>query len=157
MPSFWLERTGDLITPEQLKERWRITDEQYRRLLYMVIVKSASAYGSAPGMAVDEWWREQVRNGSGEFASASMRIKRVERGNQWWHEPSRDNYPPRPLLLEGTQEELASWLWSDSKRDRLCLRKRHNQEQSGVKRHHARQYEVWFPNQRAFEEAKSRV
>src|ERR1700690_3121171 len=56
-PSGW-KGLGDLVTPEQLKAKWGITDDEYRRLLDLGLPIDPVT-GRHPEEAVDEWWREQ--------------------------------------------------------------------------------------------------
>lgn len=58
---------GELLTPEQLQQRWAITREQYLQLLRMGLpaIRFEDQSLLHPEMAVDEWFRQQVGSRKG--------------------------------------------------------------------------------------------
>jgi hypothetical protein len=106
---------GELLTPEQLKERWGITDDEYQRLLDKGMPID-SVTGRHPELAVDEWWREQVRQGRLGVIASSPSIPTQTNNKQWFHSANEQpppNYPAGPIV--GTKEFLTRCLHHDGR------------------------------------------
>jgi hypothetical protein len=60
---------GDLLTPKELMERWQIGKAEYHELLDLGLPSIRLETGLFhPEIAVDEWFKQMVPNGSGEAA-----------------------------------------------------------------------------------------
>jgi len=149
---FGIKGLGDLLTPEEIKARWRLNVDQYQELRDRGLPTITFADGTArhPEVLVDQWWKSL--DGHAEEAAPQQ-----SSFDDWAHSagtepPSSYSFGP----LEGTQKELASWLHPQGKDDARHL---HTKAKSGgvwVKKVHTRHYEVWFRNQQAFEAAQRR-
>ena len=69
---------GDLLTPEQLMQRWQITGEQYQQLLKdgLPTIRFLDGTVRHPEVAVDEWFRFQYA-AAPDTTGISTAIKRI--------------------------------------------------------------------------------
>lgn len=149
---FGIKGLGDLLTPEEIKARWRLTEEQYQELRDrgLPTIKFADGTARHPEILVDQWWKTLD-----SYAQEAVSPHPVS--EEWWHPaglepPSSYSFGP----LEGTQKELASWLHPHGNDDPRHLQARAVGGSVWVRRIHARHYEAWFKSQQAFDAATKR-
>ena len=145
---------GDLLSPEDLMLRWRINADQYRELLDLglPLVKFKDGTTRHPEIRVDLWWKTFPK----ELADHDEQEgeEGVGDNSQWFHPASDappESHPFGPL--EGTQKEIASWLYPDGKPDRRRLIEKANSKSIWGKKINKRKYEVWFRTQNDFDRA----
>ncbi len=142
----------DLLTPEQLIDRWRISLEEYRELREMGIPTISFRSGTVrhPVLAIDEWLK-QVNI----VSTYKLQPENCNTGREWINPPTAD--PPlshRFGPLVGTQEQLASWLHPHGKSDPRHLKGKAGRSIVWVRAVHSRLNEVWFRSQRELDTAK---
>jgi hypothetical protein len=143
---------GDLLSPEDMMARWRLTIEQYQELRDRGLPAITFADGTVrhPEVLVDEWWKV--------FDGHSQPIVSLSVNTRGWLNPSGSEPPPSHQFgpLEGTQKQLASWVHPHGSDDPRHLQTRAEAGGIWVRKIHARLYEVWFRSQQAFEAAQRR-
>jgi hypothetical protein len=73
-----LKSLGDLLTPEQLIERWHITEQQYQQLLKdgLPTIRFEDGTARHPEVAVDEWLRRRFASYP-DTACIGIDLKRI--------------------------------------------------------------------------------
>ncbi len=148
---------GELLAPRQLKERWGITDDEYRQLLGEGLPIDPVT-GRHPELAVDEWWREQLRQGRLGGIASSPSIPTESKTKQWFHTASEEpptNYPAGPLV--GTKKSLICGIHHDGRNVPSRLEAQGRQGVIWVRKVHTRRYEVWFRTEKEFTIARERA
>ena len=146
---------GELLTPAQLMERWQITTQQYEELVRRGLPTLQMEDGTIlhPEVSIDEWFRR------GLVSPPSNNTSDPGPGfglPPWCHSEAEDRpsayvYGP----LQGTQEQLGSWLFNDRKRDPRRLHRKVANGVIWVRKIHSRLYEVWFKNQHDYAAANA--
>jgi len=136
---------GDLLTPEEIKSRWRLSEEEYQDLLDLGLPTVRFRTGSVrhPEDAVTAWWANalDLRQERGQ------NLYDGEQGD-WCHGAGEEPPPSYPFgPLEGSQKELSSWLFSDGKLEPRRLHTKARHRAIWVRKVFGRRYEVWFNNQ----------
>lgn len=146
---------GDLLTPEDLMSRWRISPEEYLELQQLGLPTFPFKNGSIrhSEIAVDDWWKN-----NGNIAPAPLLATERQDASRSWLNPPATDPPPSHRFgpLEGTQGELASWIHHQSKSDPRHLKARAERGVVWVRAVHSRLNEVWFKTQRELDVAISR-
>ena len=145
---------GELLTPEELIHRWRISKEQYRELQNMGLptISFDSGVIRHSDIAVDEWWRSlgihchPVKPGQQRGLSQSWQNAAVS------EPPTTHQFGP----LLGNQVQLCSWIHPHGNPDPRYLKGRAENGVVWVKKIHARLYEVWFRSKCDLEQAIAR-
>jgi len=140
---------GDLLTPEDLMARWRISTEQYQELRHRGLPVFTFPDGMArhPEVTVDEWWKAFGGHAEGAVPQHSA--------SETWAHPAGSEPPPSYPFgpVEGTQEQLGSWIHPHGKGYGRHLQGRAKDGSVWVRKIHERHYEMWFKSQRALEAA----
>jgi hypothetical protein len=161
LPTIGFKGLGELLTPRQLKKRWKITEAQYKELLGKGLPTiELSGEVRHPEEAVDEWFRRMGWAVEGTEIrptlpphSAVTSQRSVESG-QWVHDPIDD--PPQEYKegrLEGTRNHLSSWLRPGA--DYRELDRRANNGSVWVRRHSRTHWEAFFRDKALYEFAKA--
>ena len=145
---------GDLLTPEELIERWRISQEQYRELQNLGLPRIAFDKGVVrhSEIAVDEWWRSlttnclPVKRGQQQMGALSWQNSAVT------EPPTSHQFGP----LVGSQGQLSSWIHPHENPDPRYLKGRAVTGVVWVRKIHARLYEVWFRSKWELDQAIAR-
>ena len=145
---------GDMITPDELMRRWKITDEQYREFqnLGLPSIELDNNVILHPEFALDEW--------SKHFNIAPPPVVNNERHNtsQSLKTPPTTDPPLTHRFgpIEGTQKQIASWLHPYGNVDPRFLTRRAELGIISVRKIHFRLIEVWFGSQGELDRAKER-
>ena len=145
---------GDLLTPEDLMSRWRISPEEYQELKQLGLPTIPFKNGSVrhPEVAVDDWWKS--------LCFHPLDVQTVEQrvvSPSWLNSASAD--PPLTHQfgpVAGNQEQLGSWLHPHENPDPRYLKGRAENGVVWVRKVHARCYEVWFRSKRELDQATTR-
>lgn len=144
---------GDLLTPEDLMGKWRISPDEYQELQQLGLPTVPFNNGTVlhPEVAVDDWWKS--------IATPHFVIRtEVLKDSRSWLNPPASNPPPTHRFgpLAGTQEQLASWLHPKGKSDPRHLKARAKNGVVWIRAVHSRLNEVWFKTQRELDVAHLR-
>ena len=145
---------GDLLTPEDLMSRWRISPEEYQELKQMGLPTIPFKNGTFrhPEVAVEDWWKS--------LGFHSLDVQTVEQrvaSPSWVNLAAAD--PPLTHQfgpVAGNQEQLGSWLHPHENPDPRYLKGRAENGVVWVRKVHARRYEVWFRSKRELDQAITR-
>jgi len=146
---------GELLTPEDLMSRWRISPDEYQELqdLGLPTISFKNGIIRHPEIAVDDWWKSL-----GLHHTHNVQIDDQRDGSQSWLNSAVSDPPLTHQFgpLAGNQVQLGSWLHPHENPDPRYLRGRAESGVIWVRKIHARHYEVWFRLKRELDHALTR-